>query len=312
MMKRLLPLLLLIVAIGIAGCAGIGALQGGGREGLECSGAGATDGIAIVDFSFDFNEIYGSESVGMTLTSENVGGASGILESYQLFGMDFGSGALQWQITPNSAATPGVTLDAPNYDLNIPGGIDSRVFTLTAPAGLTVETPFTLNGRITSSYSTSFSGILTVVSSTYLQSLPIEERKALIQSGGLSAQCWTGGPLRVEAAAGTHFVDPSGTKNIRFKVTNVGVGAPFYSTTGYTYSDITPSTMYKIYVNPISTGNVQCTGGEYTLSRGETGSFTCTFVAPSFTNKVDFPFQIDIDYGYWVDRSASIKVLRPL
>jgi len=145
-----------------------------------------------------------------------------------------------------------------------------------------------------------------------LRSLPAESRKALIQSGGLSSQCYTGGPLKLEAAAGTHFVDPSGEKNIRFKVTNVGAGAPFYNTSDHTYAGINPTTMYKIYVKPITTGTVQCTGGEYTLSRGQTGSFTCKFTTVTPTLKTDYPFQIDIDYDYWVDTSASIRVLRPL
>ncbi len=312
MIKRLLPLLLLIAAIGIAGCAGVG--QQGGKETLACSGAGSTDGIAITDFSFDFDEIYGGEQVGLTLTAENVGGASGTLTSYQLFGINFNvTDPLRWTITPSeSSKTVNLKLDAPNTDLGIPGGMDTRTWTLTAPSGLTVETPFNLHGRITSNYSTSFSGILTVVTSEYLRSLPAEERKALIQSGGLSAQCYTGGPLMIEAAAGTHFVDPSGTKNIRFKVTNVGTGAPFWNTTDNTYKGITPETMYAINVRSILTGTVTCTGGKYTLSRGQTGSFTCTFNTVTPTLKTDYPFQINIDYNYWVDTSSAIKVLRPL
>jgi len=313
MMKRLLPLLLLIIAIFVSGCAGISQLQGGRKETLSCPGAGVTDGIAITDFSFDFNQIYGSEQVGLTLTAENVGGSTGALTSYQLFGMDFGSGSLQWGITPSSSnSNVNLKLDAPNTDLGIPGGMDTRTWTLKAPSGLTVETPFTLHGRITSNYSTSFSGILTVVSSSYLRSLPVEERKALIQSGGLSAQCYTGGPIKIEAAAGTHFVDPSGTKNIRFKVTNVGVGAPFYNTSAPNYLGITPESMYKIYVVPTTSGQVTCTGGDITLSRGQTGSFTCTFTSPTPTLKTDYPFQISIVYQYWQDTTASIKVLRPL
>ena len=57
---------------------------------------------------------------------------------------------------------------------------------------------------------------------------------------------------------------------------------------------------------------VSCNEQNITLSRGQTGTFSCDFTAPTFNNKIDLPFQIDIEYQYWVDNSISIKVLRPL
>jgi len=313
-MKRLLPLLLLIAAIGIAGCAGIGN-QGGGTQELACTGAGMTDGILITDFSFDFNQIYGGESVGLTLTVENEGGSTGTLQSYQLFGPDFGTGTMQWEITSGTATATslGKSLSAPNPDLNIPGGMETVLWTIKAPSGLTVETPQNFNIRTTYEYSTVFSGILSVMSSSYLQSLPADQRKTLIQSGGLSASCYTGGPIQVEAAAGTHFVDPAGaSKTIRFKVTNVGAGFPFYGLTS-NYADITPATMYRVHVADQTSGPVTCTGiGDITLSRGQVGTFECTFTAATPSAKTDYNFQISLTYYYWQDSSAAIKVLRPL
>lgn len=313
MMKRLLPLLLLIAAIGIAGCAGIGS-QGGGTQELSCTGAGVTDGVMITDFSFDFSQIYGGESVGLTLTVENMGGSTGHLQSYQLFGPDLGSGTMQWEITSGNAnkSSLATELPAPNPDMDIPGGMETVLWTIKAPSGLTVETPQNFNIRTTYDYSTQFSGILTVMSSSYLQSIPQEQRKALIQSGGLSASCYTGGPLQVEAAAGTHFVDPaSSTKNIRFKITNVGAGYPFYGGTS-NYDSITPSNMYKVHLNGGTSGPVTCPTKDIVLSRGQTGTFECNFTAATPAAKTDYNFQISLSYYYWQDSSASIKVLRPL
>jgi hypothetical protein len=313
-MKRLLPLLLLIAAIGIAGCAGIGNQGGGGTQELACTGAGMTDGVTITDFSFDFNQIYGGESVGLTLTVENLGGATGTLQSYQLFGPDFGTGTMQWEVTSGTPTATGLakSLSAPNPDLNIPGGMDTILWTIKAPSGLTVETPQNFNIRTTYEYSTAFSGILSVMSSSYLQSIPSDQRKTLIQSGGLSASCYTGGPIQVEAAAGTHFVDPAGaTKTIRFKITNVGSGYPFYGGTS-SYTDITPAYMYRIHLNGGTSGPVTCTDQDITLSRGQVGTFECDFTAPTPTAKTDYNFQISLTYYYWQDSSAAIKVLRPL
>jgi len=320
-MKRLLPLLLLIVAIGIAGCAGIGSLQGGGQE-LACKGAGVTDGVTITDFSFDYDQIYGGESVGLTLTVENLGGSEGKLKSYHLFGPDFGNETMQWEITQetcNSAKTGSITdlnktLSAPDPDLNIPGGMETCTWTIKAPSALTVETPASFNIRTTYEYKTQFSGVLTVMTSSYLQSMPPEERKALIQSGGLSASCYTGGPIKLEAAAGTHFVDLAAgeEKTIRFKVTNVGPGYPFYGNTS-NYADVKPEYMYTIHVDGGKSGPVNCTADSKVLSRGQTGTFDCIIkLTKAPTTKTDYNFQIGITYYYWQDSATTIKVLRPL
>jgi len=317
MMKRLLPLLLLIGVVATAGCqiGGTRIGQGGTEVGLACPGSGVTEGISLTDWSFDFNQIYGSEAVGLTLTAENFGGKDGTLVSYNIFGPDIvtsGATPMQWTSDKSIAGTINQALPAPNTDLGMPGGMYTDTWTMTAPSGLTVETPFTFNVRTTYDYSTSFSGVLTVVSSTYLRTLPEEERKALIQSGGLSAQCFTGGPIKIEGAAGTHFVDPGGaSKTVRFKITNVGTGFPFYNTADKTYNGIDTSTMYKVHVQPTTTG-ITCTDQTITLSRGQVGTFSCTFTAGTPTYKTDFTFQVDIDYQYWDDRATSIKVLRPL
>jgi len=309
-MKKLLPLLLLTLAVIVSGCVG----QEAGV--ISCPGEGVTDGVTITDFSFDFNEIYGGESVGLTFTVENFGGEDGTLNSYQLFGPDMvtsGATSMQWEVTSGDITSTGIAedLSAPNMDLGIPGGMYTELWTILAPSGLTVETPVNLNIRTTYEYDTYFSGVLTVMTQSYLGSLPPEDRKALIQSGGLSARCFTGGPIQLEAAAGTHFVDPSGTKTIRFIVTNVGSGYPFWGGTGM-YTDISDSTKYRIHVPAQISGIVTCAEDTVVLSRGEIGTFDCTFDSPSPTAKTDYNFQINVEYYYWQDSATAIKVLRPL
>jgi hypothetical protein len=282
---------------------------------ITCTGSGITDGITITDFSFDFNEIYGGESVGLTLILENLGGSDGTFQSWQLFGPDFGTGDMQWELTSGSAEAKdlNIALSAPNPELDIPGGMETILWTVKAPSGLTVETPANFNIRSTYQYQTTFAGVLTVMSNTYLRTLTPEDRKALIQSGGLSAQCHTGGPLKLEAAAGTHFVDPNNQqKKIRFKVTNEGPGFPFWGYgVGSNYDDIDDTTIYRIHIKPTS-GTVLCEDQVKTLSRGETGTFDCYFTAETPKAKTDYNFQVDIDYSYWQDSASAIRVLRPL
>jgi len=310
-MKKLLPLLLLGIVVAFAGCIG----QGPAPTAVTCAGTGVTDGITITDFTFDFNEIYGGEAVGLTFTAENMGGASGTLLSAEVFGPSINEAAAAGNLTWGCPAPCNLTLDinegldAPNYDLDIPGGMYTSVWTFEAPTGLGAEAGYDFNIRTKYNYETNFVGILTVMSSSYLRTLPEDERKALIQAGGLSQQCYSGGPIALAAAAGTHFVDvaPGEDKTIRFKVTNVGSGYPYYP------SPLDPTTsMYKVHINP-TTGQVTCSDQTITLSRGQTGTFSCTFNPTStVTNKEDITFTIKLDYNYWLDKSTFIKVLRPL
>ncbi len=202
-------------------------------------------------------------------------------------------------------------MSAPNTDLGIPGGMETYIWVIEAPTGLTVETPFNLNVRTTYEYTTSFSGVLSVMTQSYLQTLPPEERRDLIQRGGLSAQCHTGAPIKLEGAAGTHFVDPTGVQTIRFKVSNVGPGYPFYGADS-NYDDIDSTTMYRVYIPAQTSGIVSCAADTIVLSRGQIGTFDCTFTAPTPTAKTDYTFQIDVDYYYWQDSMSAIRVLRPL
>jgi len=310
-MKKLLPLLLLTLAVIVSGCIG----QTPTLTAISCSGAGVTNGIVISDFTFDFNEIYGDEAVGLTFTAENIGGASGELIGAEIFGPTInegaGAGNLTWGCLPTCELEPDLTtenaLESPNVEMDIPGGMFTETWTLEAPTGLGAEAGYNFNVRLRYSYETNFVGVLRVMSSEYLRSLPADERTALIQAGGLHQQCYSGGPIELTAASGTHFVDPeSAPKTIRFKVTNVGAGFPYYGS-----DDIDEDYMYKVHLE--SASGLTCTGvDEIPLSRGQTGTFSCTFTATTPTNYQDITFTLRLDYNYWLDKSTFIKVMRPL
>jgi hypothetical protein len=150
--------------------------------------------------------------------------------------------------------------------------------------------------------------------SDYLRSLSAEDRTKLIESGGLSQQCSSGGPLSVTGTSSTHFVDPVGEKTLRFKIDNVG--------NGYTYCvknaddcgdnlDAT-NTMYRVKVKSPSEGYITNCDPDKILSKGKSVVFSCKFNAPQFTNKLDITFSIPIIYDYYVDSAAPIQVKRSL
>ncbi len=324
-MKKILLLLILIAVVVFSGCTN----QPPDGQNLACPGAGATDGITITDFSFDYSPVYAGESPGLNLEVQNNGGEVGNLLGVDIFGPEVtpvGKNAtdLQWGTSKSLTKTFKTgegELNPPDVEMSMPGGPWSDVWTLTAPTSLATDTDYTFNARVRYSYKTTFTAVLTVMSSTYLRSLSAEKRQALINSGGLSQQCYSGGPLSVTGAAGTHFVDPKpkDEKTIRFKIDNVG--------SGYTYCDsvvsksgcndtLDPaSTMYHVKIgNPKSGGSyfVKGCSQDLILSKGSSVVFSCKFTAPSFTNKMDITFSIPIEYNYYVDAAAPIKVKRSL
>jgi len=317
-MKKIL-LLLILIAVVVSGCVG---QDGGNGQQLACPGAGSTDGIVITDFSFDYSPVYAGESPGLNLEVQNNGGEIGTLLGVDIFGPEIVDKAtdLQWGgQTKELSKKINEELDPPDSTMNMPGGVWSNVWTLTAPTKLATDTDYTFNARARYNYETTFTAVLTVMKSTYLRSLPAEKRQELINSGGLSQQCYSGGPLKVTGAAGTHFIDPEGEKTIRFKIENVG--------SGYTYCDTDPkksgcvdnidpgNTMYHVKIrDPLSGGNYFTKGcaQDVILSKGQSVVFSCKFTAPKFTNKQDITFSIPIEYNYYVDAAAPIKVQRAL
>jgi hypothetical protein len=316
-MKKILLLLILIAVVAVSGCMNAQPIE---KE-LICNGAGSNDGMIITDFSFDYSPVYSGETPGLTVEVQNNGGETGKLLGVEIFGPEVnpnGATDLQWGTSELLIQSLNEELTPPDPTMNMPGEPWSKVWTLTAPKNLATDTDYTFNARVKYSYKTTFTAVLTVMSSSYLRSLPAQKRSELIQSGGLSQQCYSGGPLSVTGAAGTHFVDPSGNKTIRFKIVNVGSGFPYcaWNNTNDCGNDLNPSTtMYHVHVGtPLGTNIKDCAmpSGDIILSKGTNVVFSCKFTAPTFTNKQDITFSIPIEYDYYVDASAPIKVQRVL
>jgi len=317
-MKKILILILLTAVVVISGCTN----QQNNTQNLACPGAGSKDGIIVTDFSFDYSPVYSGETPGLTLEVQNMGGETGKLLGVDVFGPEVVSSAtdLQWggkdlSKKLNEELTP------PDPTMDMPGETWSNVWTFTAPKNLATDTDYTFNTRVRYSYKTTFTAILTIMSSNYLRSLSADKRNELIQSGGLSQQCYSGGPLSVTGAAGTHFIDPTGEKTIRFKIENVGTGFPYCSCTSKTCNDcgdkLDPTdTMYHVHIGtPTGTNIKDCAAptGDIILSKGASVVFSCKFTAPkTFNNKQDITFSIPIDYDYYVDAAAPIRVQRSL
>ncbi len=310
-MKNLLPLLILIAVVAFSGC-----MSQPPTTQIACKGAGATDGIAITDFSFDYAPNAG-ESTGLTLEVQNNGGDTGTLLGVDVFGPETNIGEatdFKWGASESLTQTLNEELEAPDPEISMTGGSWPKVWTLTAPKSLVTDTEYTFNARVKYRYTTTFTAVLTIMKSEYLRSLSSDDRKSLIDSGGLSQQCSSGGPLSVSGTSSTHFVDPSGEKTIRFKIDNVGNGYPYcVSSEDDCGNTLDPgATMYHVKVKSPEGGYLTNCESDKILSKGKSVVFSCKFNAPEFTNKLDITFSIPITYDYYVDSAAPVTVKKSL
>jgi len=317
-MGKYTVLSLITCVLFVSGCIGQGPVAS-----VSCPGAGASNGLVIADFSFAYSPIYAGEKIDLDMAVENVGGETATLTSVEIFGpdtvMDEATG-LQWESDQNVLLGPNEILEAPDADLEIPGEEYTQMWVLRAPAGLATRTPYTFNSRIKFKYETTFSAILTAMTSNYLRTLSVEGRNKMIDAGGLSQQCTSGGPILITAASGRHFVDPAEGTSITFKVSNVGSGYSYWKDgatvppldDGATVPPLDDDTRYKIKIG--SGAGVDCTdaANPITLSKGKTGAFKCKFNPGAIQNKKDITFSIPIHYYYYVDSSADIMVEKSL
>lgn len=301
MHKEFLPLVLLIGVMVISGCIG-----------QEARGIKATDGLVITDFSFDYATAYMGETRGLHLEVQNVGGETGILKKISLFGPEINDGVasdLVWGLIDGvkvkTITTADGTLYPPDPDTDFEGDFYPYDWELEAPTNIKSEFIDDFRTRIEYEYKTTLTGTLLLVKRDYLNTLPAEEREALIEKGGVIESDVTGGPLRVFAAKGRHFIISDDTnltaRNIRFKITNVGSGFPYgqnITDNLYEIKNVQWNNLDSCDITPLPR-----------LSSGETGRLKCQFTPTTgFINRLEKRFTITITYNYYTGSAASITV----
>jgi len=307
-MKYLPILSLIILIIVISGCIG----QNSNPV------TSTSDGVIIIDFSFENSPIYARDNVGLRLEVQNVGGNGAELKKIQVYGVDFNCADSTGRAWCNKNPTELETdimgknrfLDQPNTEINFEGDKYYYEWRLQAPSGITSETNYDFRVRVEYNYETTYSGTIRIINEDYLQTLSEEDRQKLFNTGGIISSELTNGPISVAPYSGRHFIvnpsEPEEERIIKFKIENVGKG--------YTYvGDMASGNYYiKIKDNGII-GDVisSCNDNDpmIKLSSGKSHTIECKFTPPNnVVNKIDKPFQIGFEYSYYVDDSAPITV----
>lgn len=273
----------LLLSVFLAGCSG---LTGGV--------SGVASGVIIKSFRPDIPEIYSSDLAVFTLTVENVGEEDAAGVTAKMFGL-----GTDWSYT-GGYKLPLQTLNRAQSD--IPGGTTDFYWEATAPSGLKVDNTYTASVRLRYRYSTTAVGNLKVYNSDYLRTRP-EEASSVAKSSGLDSFTVTRSPLTISLAGAARPIIYRGgdqTYTVTALIENVGQGHPFWS----------EENDMEIRINSMSVAGQECVSAQTVrIPRDGKKAVNCQFDVPSVSEFTTVPVEVEISYNYFVDSSASIKVL---
>jgi len=284
----LVPLLLVTLVVFLSGCE------------VAPSTGGQVAGVVVTSFGPDIPEIYSGDDVTFNLMVENVGEEDATVVQAKLFGL-----GTDWTWTKNYRNVNPTTLLKSQPEFKVPGGVGDLQWTTTSPSDLRVDTTYTAAVRVKYDYETTAYGSIKLYHKDYLKTRP-EEAASIMKSSGIESFSVTKAPITVSlTGVARPIVSTGGTSaSIAILIENVGPGTPFDTTE----DDMT------ITVEKFTVGTTTCVSAGTTkrLPRGGTGSVSCTFTVPSFTDFTTLPVSVELSYSYFIDASSSIKVFRQI
>ncbi|MBI4014981.1 MAG: hypothetical protein HY365_03425 [Candidatus Aenigmarchaeota archaeon] len=289
----------------------------------------ASDGLQINEFSADINDVFGKETVMLSLEVENVGGTISKFVSAKLFGGNSGwSGNDATAIKPLGAGTDN-SLIPPLVETNKAGGFNRKLWSITAPdlpQGLTQN--FDIGIRVRYDYTTTSVTPIDVISFDQFDQM---RKKGTFEQGATATQN-SNAPVKISLEAGSPITQQAAGASISETVilsfANVGSGVAFRDTA--TADDFpTQNSLGKVHfviTASKGTNTLQCdTGdgklvsdGEVTLRRGfDTVKLPCTLTLDKNDLTAGVPKDtitatVTADYSYAIDSTASIKVTSKL
>jgi len=270
---------------------------------------GVSSGVILKSFSPDMPEIFSGDDVTFTLNVENVGGEAAANVRATLFGLGSDWSGADWDGAANSGILKTVTgtLERSEPELKIPGGTGDMQWDLVAPSGLKTDNTYVAGVRMKYDYKTTALANVKVYSNAYLKTIP-DQADAIMKSSGIDSFTLTQSPISVELAGLARPVIYKGTgqtATVTILITNVGQGYPYETSE----SDMTVDVL-GVTVN----GDACNTAPPVTakLPRSGAKAITCTFNVPSVTSYTTIPLEVKLGYTYFLDGSASIKVLKAI
>ena len=283
------------------------------------------NGLVMTEFSSDTTEIYSNRSAKITMTVANKGGA--VVPNLKALAVLQGSAIkdtlannLYWSGRGTTTSVYlGMDKDMNPYDpvRDVPADEKTLNWYLTSPTGISVGTTRTdiFIGRLYYDYSTTVTGNIWVYSEA-----ESDAAKAAGRSLNQNSFTSTSGPVALYVTARPTNVVVSSTDNtftMQVKVSNVGGGTVYkQGAVGYNPSSPDLTIDAGTELNRVSiditaptgwSGYTDCESTDLELLKGE-ATLTCDVTVPVPTTFESAQIKVVTDYGYWVERTASITV----
>lgn len=275
------PLLLLILAVFIAGCtANIPFISGQGGS-----------GVIFKDFSTLDTNVEPDTPVTLNLAVANTGTEQARGVTAQLYYLPEGVNVQQGKTQSFG------DLNGANPSRQISGEENSFQWTLTAPAK---DTDMQYNPKVRISY-----GYTTVVN-LRLKAVTIDWYKQKKEKGGIDGTPQqTGGPLTITATSVNSLIS-GGKAAVTFSIQNNGGGRVYSG--GSPTGDSVDSLSYSV-----SGGSVSCRPNPVRLMNdGTSNKVVCTIYVSTSDPVVPIDLTFKTDYNYYIDRSTTFTVLQKL
>lgn len=324
-MRNILAAFLIVAAVVFAGCIG-----------QPTTTTATGNGVIISSFSSDFAEVRSGEEATLMLSLANVGESDATGVTVQLFGLNFG--ANDWAKTTGSlvAALP-TALRGANPSAGLAGDTYDVTWGLKAPVNLRVDNTYTADARVNFLYKTTAVSTIRFVSNDYIKSLPTAQADQVRKTAGVISSKVSNAPVQLSSTVGTRpliVYNGGEVYTISLVISNAGSGNAFKDTASYpgksgssdTSSSIDSKDLNLVKVTINTDANINCKSafestlsptekvGYVSLNRGKSKTLSCSITAPASSaavgNTKDYTINTQLNYGYFVDSSTSIKVLR--
>ena len=310
-------LLLALSVIGIvvlSGCIGQTTITGVGK------------GLAISSFGPDFNDIRSGEPVYLSAMVTNVGESDATNVYAQLFGINIGGS--EWTLVSMTPSARVSLLKRSDPTLGIPGESQEFIWNLNSPANMLVDNTYTANIRIYYQYSTQTTALLKFITYDYLKSLPSSDMSKVQSTAGVSHTSSTAAPIAVSLNVGSRplvLYTDNDQFVVQITLNNADIGNPF--AVGATYPPAGPlvqTDLYKVNVVITSDLSLNCansfvsgtaTSGVVTMTKGSTKTIFCTAspgLRSALGNMRDYAVNVEATYGYYIDSSTNLNVMRSI
>jgi len=283
-------------------------------------------GLAISSFAPDFAEIRSGEPVTLSalITNAGEGDATGV--KAQLFGLNMGAAGegKEWTLKTGSSTLTTQLLRKADPSLNLQGENYEFSWTVVSPGTLRVDNTYTANLRVYYKYKTYSTSILHFVSYDYIKSLPTDQFNAEKAKAGVAQSTSSTAPVSVKISGGNRpFIaysdDASApdTFSVQIDITNVDSGNAFIASaypTGFSSDNL-----HKVNVNIDTNLDLNCANtlssaksGQITMTKGQSKTIFCTATVQknALDNARDYTVNVELDYGYYLDASTKVTVLK--